>query len=1003
MVATFALVASAAIASAGVIGSQWSWVNVNIDTQTRTGLTGPVGGTGLTWNECIGTGGLTQTNLLNSNGVATTVGFTCNAGNVFEWASPELKLLTGSAYNHNMNTPMSLVISGLTPGKKYSLYLGSYVPNEQGSRNVFTTTNTTTSGSTQLIDNGGPWGKSDRWQRGVNYTRYENLLPDATNSIRLTLTSGSPNHRAHLSGFQLIQDPTAAPSPYATWLASYSFASIPGADVSLDGDPDRDLYTNMEEFLLGTDPTLADRRAGVMMTESWNGIVGMTVPELLASPKFFNQPDTTVFSPSTRPQFTSPYIATRSRAYITPTISGNYTFWLAACTSADLFFSSNDVLGKYAKQRIAAVGSDLGHGTGISYYDTFLWDRFTGQQSTVISLQAGTSYYFEIDHKNGSGVDSHTSVAWAREGGLREVLPTTVISSYTQTADDSDDDCLPDAWEQMKGLSLTDNGLSDPQRQGERGDYDADGLSNREEYLLDTHPANSDTDGDGQTDGAEVRNFGTSPVVSNVITTSLVSSLPLTGYNPATTSGTWQMFGGGLIGDTFRGHIEWSFTVPSAGWYLLDLSSRLRGTVRPAEELMVSMEVDGRALPSKTIRFTNGQADSVSSLSPWLSAGSHTLRLKVHNEIGRRTLQILGLKVLAPGGFDGDSNGQPDWVDALLTSGSAVVPIPTESPISPLFIEGSARCVGATRLTANGSAVSVVRGLGDQHWYANPPLAFNGATTLSVSLENKTLPHMVTWSRWNAMTGQGITLRVGDSLKIGGWLTANDNGNVQIQVKGQTHSIPAMSQIVSTFSQAGSFPVVVSHSGGSQTIAVVTVVSADLGTVAAFYADYIGRHIFENVPASLLVVAAPSMLVDEKLPVGNGQSVRLRASRGGVHDLAARIPGGPIVALGTVTTVTVADALKNDAAQYIGAAPDGYSIFRSPIVVTDLTPGSRVVITIFRAGVTFMDGTTAMTLSAADFVNDVAYLQFRFAPGITGGYCHYIEVYDAQNHFMGRR
>jgi hypothetical protein len=162
-------------------------------------------------------------------------------------------------------------------------------------------------------------------------------------------------------------------------------------------------------------------------------------------------------------------------------------------------------------------------------------------------------------------------------------------------------------------------------------------------------------------------------------------------------------------------------------------------------------------------------------------------------------------------------------------------------------------------------------------------------------------------------------------------------------------------------------------------------------------------HIFENVPTSLTVVADPSLLVDEKQTVAAGQSVRLRTSQGGWHTLAARLPSGPIVGLGTALTVSVSDALKNDAGQYIGTAADGYSIFRSPIMVTDLPVGGRVVITIFRAGVTFMDGTTVMTLTDADFVNGVAYLQFRFAPGITGGYCHYIDVYDGQNHFMGRR
>jgi hypothetical protein len=306
-------------------------------------------------------------------------------------------------------------------------------------------------------------------------------------------------------------------------------------------------------------------------------------------------------------------------------------------------------------------------------------------------------------------------------------------------------------------------------------------------------------------------------------------------------------------------------------------------------------------------------------------------------------------------------------------------------------------------VTSNGSLSNVVRGLGDQHWYANVPLAASGSTSLSIKFENKTSPHLVTWSRWNAMEGQGIMLRVGDSLKIGGWLEPNDLGTVQIQVQGQTHSIAAAGQVVTTFTQAGSYPVTVNHSGGSQTTAIVTVVSADFGVVLPFYTDFINQRQFDHVSSSLQVVGDPSLQVDKMFAVGAGQNVKLRTSQGGWHTLAARLPNGPIVTLGKVLTLSVSDALKNDASQYIGTGADGYSIFRSPIVVTDLPAGGRAVITIFRSGVTFMDGTTVMTLADTDFVNGVAYLQFRFAPGITGGYCHYIDVYDSQGHSFGRR
>ncbi|MCK5562420.1 MAG: Ig-like domain-containing protein, partial [Thermoplasmata archaeon] len=71
-------------------------------------------------------------------------------------------------------------------------------------------------------------------------------------------------------------------------------------------------------------------------------------------------------------------------------------------------------------------------------------------------------------------------------------------SSFTVTAD-SDDDGLPDWWEEQYGLKPFDSSdvFEDP---------DEDGLNNYQEYLNGTNPTNSDTDGDGMPDGWEVEN-----------------------------------------------------------------------------------------------------------------------------------------------------------------------------------------------------------------------------------------------------------------------------------------------------------------------------------------------------------------------------------------------------------------------------------------------------------------------------------------------------------------
>jgi len=71
---------------------------------------------------------------------------------------------------------------------------------------------------------------------------------------------------------------------------------------------------------------------------------------------------------------------------------------------------------------------------------------------------------------------------------------------------DSDNDGMPDGWEQENGLDPT-----DPSDAGE--DPDGDGLTNEEEYgdgENPTDPNNADTDGDGLNDGEE-QQMGTDP------------------------------------------------------------------------------------------------------------------------------------------------------------------------------------------------------------------------------------------------------------------------------------------------------------------------------------------------------------------------------------------------------------------------------------------------------------------------------------------------------------
>lgn len=89
----------------------------------------------------------------------------------------------------------------------------------------------------------------------------------------------------------------------------------------------------------------------------------------------------------------------------------------------------------------------------------------------------------------------------ASDGTNRLHLALAVSAGVT----DTDGDGLPDAWEEASG---THSRISDAQK-----DLDGDGLTSLEEFFYGTDPLDWDTDGDGLSDGAEVRGYlQTSPI-----------------------------------------------------------------------------------------------------------------------------------------------------------------------------------------------------------------------------------------------------------------------------------------------------------------------------------------------------------------------------------------------------------------------------------------------------------------------------------------------------------
>lgn len=767
------------------------------------------------------------------------------------------------------------------------------------------------------------------------------------------------------------------------------------------GDPDNDLLTNLEESQLGTDPNTLGDRPGHWLREIWYETVGYDVADLIKADAFYQTPDFIGLSAGSTAQQDS-YNGTRMRAVLTAPETGGYIFWVSGRGGTELWLSTDDT--KYAKQRIAVMGASAGTGHGVRSSSAAIWDTFASQMSAPVQLVAGEKYFIEILGQNGH-IKDNISLAWAPPGQEREWFDASHIVPYAKELEDAEDDYLPDAWEAQYGLDPLDNGLVDRARQGERGDFDSDGLSNREEYLHGTNPANADTDGDGINDAAEINALGTDPLASDAPAETIASTLDLSSYSTADYN--WSLVNGSLLSDIFRGAITWNFSAPTSGTWVIQVDTTLRGTLYPNEIVHVNANIDGKFVGRYALKYGANHKAILRIISPSLTAGSHSLTLMIDNLFGRRAVQLDSITLRQPSGIDADADGIPDWIESRLAGVDYLSSHPSASRTSPFCLEGHARLRGD--LLLNGQPV--LAGGDGTHWYTDLALNENSSTTYTAAFANgQTSTASLDWQSTNILDGEALTIRKGDSLKLtvrpGGSATglaaSIDFGTELVQLADDN------SHVIRLFDQAGIHTVTASHADGSTGTLSVNVLQSTMPDDTSVVQNTVSYLTLDDDETSQSLYFEGGEGLDlSAIEVVDSSRFRFRLypHNGGRLGVVARLwQGGPILDVADITSVTLTDALQNGIdATFVSQDFPGYYLVTTPMVVLDLPPGGKVVITIFRSGVTFLDGTKKKTLYASDFTNGMTLLQFLFPQGMSGGYCHYIDIYGANGEYLGRR
>ncbi len=501
--------------------------------------------------------------------------------------------------------------------------------------------------------------------------------------------------------------------------------------------------------------------------------------------------------------------------------------------------------------------------------------------------------------------------------------------------------------------------------------------------------------------------------------------------------------GTGIVSQTFTGKLDYTFTVPADGLYRLTFTALSSANLTTSTLFPVEISVDGQFVARVNLILSIGEDGLAQVIAPWLTAGTHTVRLFYDNTLSYRPLRIRSLAVEQLGGADANGNGVADWIDDRLAYQNTI-DTDTQLYVSPASLHGKARYRSLFTLTTDGQAVTTnpAPGFG---WYADVPLGETSPVEVTGDFENSGSVQSVllTWSPLNLLeipeeyaVDRHMRVRLGDSLRFtvldpesntGGSATlsitapdatvgehalnipnphaqagsANGKGN-----NGDSNGNQAALPLVQAFSQPGVYTVTgtfIEPNGTVHTAAPFTVEVVE----AAFSSDpVVGLN---NTPVTWdtpLIFDDVLLEVDQglllwktgTLPAGGTRFAVSTSNTADSYIIARLGENGPIFGHATVRSIRVA-TISDTAMDLLQVYPDGSKLIGVPIIVSPLTDDTRVEVEIFVQGVTFDDGTIVKVLTKADFDEyGRIYLKFIYPAGVPGSICHRVHVYEGDTY-----
>ena len=532
------------------------------------------------------------------------------------------------------------------------------------------------------------------------------------------------------------------------------------------------------------------------------------------------------------------------------------------------------------------------------------------------------------------------------DGELRDSMPDIGCDEYIDSDNAGNGDQLADSWEIKWFGNLT--------SQSGGGNPDTDAATNLAEYNAETNPLDAVTPANPN-----------API--DLSSGAVYGSENLLGANPLpdASAANWIFTSDGKV--TFSGRqgaLEYRINLgqPTIAALFLDATFQQvigNGTITGGARIY---------LDNQLMKELTGSLSNVVVPLYLLSTGTHVVRIEFVNPFRDYRPLIHSIAVRALG-------SQYDLTSASSAIASAVnriTTLPTESLVSPAFVEGDSVARGSVSLAIPSQSASVAIQDGpDSIWFSDVPLEAapeNTAIELSFGNGQLTEQHLIRWKPTVLEMVPTLTIRKGDALRFQATATGAVGGS---QVTYWIGALQIGTAVLGTalphdFEMAGNFVVTAKVNGqlvaGAQS--TVTVVEADFGTSLVAAKSVMSQIQLPLIPSGLFVQGARSLGL-----IRSGTGITVSPTSNGNQNIVARLsPGGPIVAASQVRVFSVTGTGFNGGGKVISILPDGRKLTNMSYSIDGEIPANvRIRITVWAGGSLFQNGTNTIWLTADDF------------------------------------